>query len=84
MSNDGTGFEKVVVRRAGDLGVDTDPEPPEIRGPGDSGSGSDLQTPAFNEIRERVDLDEHDAKTHVATIWYDPDTWEYTVEYSVE
>ncbi|ADB63734.1 hypothetical protein Htur_5005 (plasmid) [Haloterrigena turkmenica DSM 5511] len=84
MSNDGTGFEKVVVRRTGDLDVETGSEPPEIRGSGDYGYGSDLQTPAFDGIHECLDPDEHDAKTHVATIWYDLDAWEYTSEYSGE
>lgn len=84
MSDDATGFEEIVVRRAGDLGSSTDSEPPTIRDTGDHGWGSDLKTPAWDEIREKVDPDNHEPKTHVATVRYDLDAWEYTIEYRVE
>ncbi|PGF13810.1 hypothetical protein CP556_25110 [Natrinema sp. CBA1119] len=84
MSEDGAGFEEVVVRRAGDLGVDSESEPPTIRGPGDHGWGDDLKTPAWNEVREKIDPADYDAKTHVATIHYDLDAWEFTIEFFVE
>jgi len=84
MSEDATGFEEIVVRRAGDLCSTTDSEPPGIRGPQDHGWGTDLKTPAWDDVRENVDPAEYEAKTHVATVHYDLDAWEYTIEYLVE
>jgi hypothetical protein len=79
-----TGYEKVVVRRAGDLGTTTDSEPPAIQGVGDYGWGTDLKSPAWDKVKEKIDPDDFDPKTHVATIHYDLDAWEYTIEYLVE
>lgn len=79
-----TGVEEVVVRRAGDLGVSPDSEPPLIRDVGDYGWGTDLKTPAWEQVREQIDPADHPAKTHVATIHYDLDAWEFVVEFLVE
>lgn len=84
VQDDGTGFEEVVVRRAGDLGVDSESERPTIRGPGDRGWGNDLKTPAWDEVRTMINPTEYEPKTHVATIHYDLDAWEYTVEFFVK
>lgn len=43
-----------------------------------------LKTPAFDDVRDAVDLEAHEPGTHVATIHYDLDAWEYTVEFLVE
>ena len=83
-NDDGTGFEEVVVRQAGDLGVTVDSEPPLIRGVKDHGWGDDLKVPAWRSVREKIDPSDHNPKTHVATIHYDLDAWEYTIEYHVE
>ncbi|MDS0478675.1 hypothetical protein [Natrinema sp. 1APR25-10V2] len=82
--DDGTGYEEVVVRRVGDLGYTNDSEPPGIRGLGDHGWGTDLKTPAWDEVRKKIDPGDYEPKTHVATIHYDLDAWEYTIEYLVE
>lgn len=90
MSDDGaTGYHEVVVRDAGDLGYTNDSEPPGIRGTKDHGWGTDLKTPAWSEIRDRLedrglDVEELEAGTHVATIRYDLDAWTYEIEWILE
>lgn len=87
MSDDATGYEIVTVREnsrgENDIGISLHSEPPEIRGTQDYGFGTDLRTPAANEIRERLDLEEHDGGERIARIRYDLDAWTYDVEYLV-
>lgn len=83
-----TGYTEVVVAE----GVDGSPEfrktidsePPEIRDVGDYGWGTDLKTPAWDDVRDRLDPDDGELGMHVATIHYDLDAWEYRVEYHVD
>ena len=84
MSEDKTGYEKIVVREAGDLGSSTDSEPPGIRDEGDHGWGTDLKTPAWDAVREKIDPEDYEPKTHVATIHYNLDEWDFVIEYLVE
>lgn len=84
-----TGYEEIVVS---DDGVDTDlelrttveSEPPSIRDHGDYGWGDDLKVPAWDAVRDVIDVEAHDAGAHVATIHYDLDAWDYTIEFLVE
>ena len=82
--SDVTGFEEVTVRRAGDLGRSHDSDLPTTRGPRDYGWGTDLKSPAWDEVKAKIDPADYDPKMHVATIHYDLDAWEYTIEYHVD
>lgn len=81
-SEDGTGYHVVTVRENGDFGKAIESEPPAIRGVRDYGCG-ELTTAAFDEIRQHVDPDEHDAHEAIATVYYDYDDWSYRIEYHV-
>lgn len=86
MTGDGRGYEIVTVRDGPnglDLGISTESEPPEIRGVGDHGVGTDLEVPAYDEIRAAVDLEELEPGTEIARVEYDLDSWTYEVEYLV-
>lgn len=87
MNDDATGYEIVTVREnsrgENDIGISLHSEPPEIRGTQDYGFGTDLRTPAANEIRETLDLEEYDGGERIARIRYDLDAWTYDVEYLV-
>lgn len=87
VSDDATGYEIVTVREKSRgeraLGIAHDSELPEMRGPEDWGCGDDLMVPAYEEIKETLDLEEYEIGEHVATIWYDFDAWTYDVEFQV-
>jgi len=82
-----TGYQEVVVAE----GVDGSPEfrktvesePPTLSGLKARGWGTDLQTPAWDDVRERLDPTDYELGTHVATIHYDLNVWEYRVDYHV-
>ena len=83
-----TGYQEIVVAEGVDGSPEfrktTDSEPPTLSGLKSRGWGTDLQTPAWNDVRDRLDADDFELGTHVATIHYDLDAWEYRVEYHVE
>lgn len=87
-NEEAAGHHKVVIRENSrgerDLGYTTGSDPPTSRSPADYGWGTELKTPAFDDVRDVVDLEAHEPGTHVATIHYDLDAWEYTVEFLVE
>lgn len=83
------GYERVRVRRAGDLGVDPDSQTPEARGLKYHGWGTDLKAPAWDEVRDRladrgVDVAKLAPKTHVATIEYNLYDWTYSIRWELE
>lgn len=83
-----TGYTEVVVAE----GVDGSPEfrktvesePPGIRDVGDYGWGNDLKTPAWEEVRDRLNPADFEVGTQVATIHYNLDAWEYHIQYHVD
>jgi len=85
---DATGYQEVVVAEGVDGAPEfrktVDSEPPSIRDVGDWGWGTDLQTPAWDDVRERLDPTDYELGAHVATIHYDLDDWGYRVEYHVD
>jgi len=44
------------------------------------GYGSDLKSPAFDELRDRLDLDAFEPHEYVGTITIDVEEWVYAVE----
>jgi len=84
MSKDSMRYEKIVVREAGGLGSTTDSEPPDIRDESNHGWRMDLKTPAWDAVRANINPGEYEPKTHVATIHYDLDEWDFVIEYLVE
>jgi len=84
MSEDNMRYEKIVVREAGDLGSSTDSEPPDIHDADDHGRRMDLKTPAWDAVRANINPSDYEPKTHVATIHYDLDEWDFVIEYLVE
>jgi len=87
MTEDGAGYEIVTVREKASggrgLGISHDSEPPGIRDVGDYGVGTDLEAPAYEEIKERIDLEAYEPGTEIARVDYDLDVWTYDVEYLV-
>lgn len=85
--DEATGYEIITVRENSlgehDLAISLDSDKPRIRGVEDHGAGTDLEVPAYDELRERVDLEELDVGQEVARIWYDYDAWTYEIEYLV-
>ena len=77
-------YEKIVVRSAGDLAISTDSEPPDTRDEDDRDWGGDLKTPAWDAMRENINPSDYEPNTHVATIHYDLDEWDFVIEYLVE
>ena len=77
-------YEKIVVRSAGDLAISTDSEPPDTRDEDDRDWGGDLKTPAWDAMRENINPSDYESNTHVATIHYDLDEWDFVIEYLVE
>ena len=77
-------YEKIVVRETDDLGSSTDSEPPDTRDEGDHDRGVDLKTPAWEAVRENINPSDYEPQTHVATIHYDLDKWDFVIEYLVE
>lgn len=81
------GYEIVTVRENSsgehDLAISLDSDKPPIRDVGDYGAGTDLEVPAHDEIRDRVDVEEHDVGQELAKVWYDYDAWAYEIEYLV-
>jgi len=88
MTDEATGFEDIVVAE----GVDGSPEfrttvesePPTLSGLKARGWGTDLKTPAWDDVRDRLDPTDFELGARVATIHYDLDAWEYRVEYQVD
>jgi len=84
MTDDNMRYEKIVVREAGDLDSSTDSEPPDTRGEGDRDQGVDLKTLAWDAVRENINPSDYEPQTHVATIHYDLEEWDFVIEYLVE
>lgn len=87
--SDATGFEEVVASADGvntemEFRTTVDSEPPSIRDVGDRGWGTDLKTPAWEEVRDRLDPHDYADGTRVATIHYDLDAWTVDVEYHAD
>lgn len=78
-----TGFEKVVVK-SGTLTQGPDSNRPEVNTAIDAGQDDLMFVPAWDEVREEVDPEDHEEGTHVATIHYDMDAKNYNIEYYVE
>lgn len=83
-----TGYQEVVVAEGVDGAPEfrktVDSEPPTLSGLKARGWGTDLQTPAWDDVRDRLDPADYELGTHVATIHYDLDAWEYRVHYHVD
>jgi len=78
-----TGYETVVVK-SGTLERGEDTEFPEIHTAIDAGQDDMMFIPAWEDVEDEVDPDDHEEGTHVATIHYDMDAKSYDVEYYVE
>jgi len=80
------GYYEVYVRESSSghaLGWGSESKPPESDGRlADYGSGSDLKGPGFDEIEDRLDLEELNPGTYVATLWIDLDAWTYQIEWA--
>lgn len=79
------GFYAIYVRdglNGHDLGWSVEEsDPPESDGRlADHGGGSDLKSPAFDAIRDRIEVEEIEPGTRVGTIWIDLDAWSWSVE----
>lgn len=83
-----TGYQDIVVAEGVDEAPEfrktVDSEPPTLSGLKARGWGTDLQTPAWDDVRERLDPADYELGTYVATIHYDLDDWSYRVEYHVD